>query len=294
MRGASTVINRFTDILCSSNKSSDTFNTGSTPGNVMSSEELVTVKFLVSVFSWLEITNCVSSGLTPTLSHLHDRLLGGNDPPIRLEKVMGCENAVMILIAQIGSLDQWKRQAQASGKLSIIELVTRATSIEKDLATALARIPKGREPSADFRSLYGLSRATLSVYADYVTEAYTLSALTYLHVVVSGPQPELPEIRKTVLKSIDLLRRLPEPIIARTLYWPILVTGSMALSDEEAFFKDMLAESGVKPVFVGPGWNIIKILEECWRMRRSNDSLLVKEGYWADIMSSLDSRVLLL
>jgi hypothetical protein len=293
MKGASTVVSRFTDILCSSNSSSHTFNTGR-PGNVMSAEELVTVKFLISIFSWLEITNCVSSGLTPTLSDIHDRLLGGDDPPIRLDKVMGCDNAVMILVAKIGNLDKWKRQAQATGKLSMIELVTRATSIEKDITSALARIPKGREPSADFRSLYGLSRATLSVYADFVTEAYTLSALTYLHVVVSGPQAELPEIRNNVLRSIDLFRRLPEPIIARALYWPIMISGSMALPEEEDLFKQMLAESGVKPVFVGPGWNIIKVLKECWRRRRMNHPLPVESGYWADIMSSLDMKVLLL
>ncbi|KUJ13543.1 uncharacterized protein LY89DRAFT_672750 [Mollisia scopiformis] len=293
MKGASTIVSRFTDILCSSNSTSHLFESNRS-GTVMSVEELITVKFLVSIFSWIEIANSVSSGSSPTLGYIHDRLLGGQDPPIRLDKVMGCDNTVMILIAKIGALDEWKRDAQATGKLSMMELVTRASSIEKELMLALSGIPGGRPPSADFRSLYGLSRATLSVYFDYVTEAYTLSALVYLHVVVSGPHAELQEIRNNVSQSVELFRRLPEPIIARALYWPILVTGSMALPEEENLFKEMLAESGVKPIFVGPGWNIIKILEECWRRRRTNDPLPVKEGYWADIMSSLDTTVLLL
>ncbi|KAF8852922.1 hypothetical protein BDZ45DRAFT_599305 [Acephala macrosclerotiorum] len=293
MRGASTVVDRFIDILCSSNSRSHLFET-TKGGNVLSVEELITVKFLVSIYCWMDLMNTVSSGSSPYLANIHDRLLGGEDPPIRLDRVMGCDNAVMILVGKIGILDAWKRHSQATGKLSMIELVTRATSLEKDLMHALDGIPKGRPPSADFRSLYGLSRATLSVYSDYVTEVYTLSALTYLHVVVSGPQAELPEIRGNVLKSVELLRHLPEPIIARALYWPVLVTGSMALPEEEALFKRMLADSGVKPIFVGPGWNIIKVLEECWRRRRTTDPLPVKEGYWADIMSSLDMKVLLL
>ncbi|CZR52537.1 uncharacterized protein PAC_02414 [Phialocephala subalpina] len=293
MRGASTVVDRFTDIICSSNSRSHLFET-TRGGNVLSAEELITVKFLVSIYTWMDLANCVSSGSSPHLANIHDRLLGGEDPPIRLDKVMGCDNAVMILIGKIGTLDAWKRHSQAAGKLSLIELVTRATSLEKGLMLALNRIPKGRPPSADFRSLYGLSRATLSVYSDYVTEAYTLSALTYLHVVVSGPQAELPEIRANVCKSVELFQQLPEPIIARALYWPILVTGSMALPAEEALFKQMLSDSGVKPIFVGPGWNIIKVLEECWRRRRTKDPLPVEEGYWADIMSSLDMKVILL
>ncbi|KAE8448824.1 hypothetical protein EG329_008826 [Mollisiaceae sp. DMI_Dod_QoI] len=292
MKGASTIVDRFMDVLCSGNSTSHLFQTNRS-GSVLSYEELITVKFLVSIYTWMDIANCVSLGSRSDLGHIHDRLLACDDPPIRLDKVMGCGNAAMILIAKIAELDTWKRHSQKTGKLSMIELVTRATSIEKDLMLALKRIPKGRCPSTDL-SLYGLCRATLSIYADYVSEAYTLSALTYLHVVVSGPHAELPEIRENVSRSIELFQRLPDPIIARAVYWPVLITGSMALAEEEDLFKRMLTESGVKPVFVGPGWNIIKVLEECWRRRRTKDELPLEEGYWADIMSSLDMRVLLL
>jgi hypothetical protein len=92
----------------------------------------------------------VALGTGPSLVEHHERLLGSTDPPIRLEKVSGIQNWVMIFMAKVASLDSWKRTSHANGTLSIVELVKKAIVLEAEFRQALDDFSKDRKTCATF------------------------------------------------------------------------------------------------------------------------------------------------
>lgn len=258
------------------------------------------MKFLTGVFIWFDICSSVSTGAKPFFESHFEHLLSGPNPKLNLQKVMGVEGWTMILIGRIASLDYWKRESQKNSRLSMIDLVTRATAIDNNLKLGLsthAKSPWKLDPK--FTNLQKLvdnsgqiPLANLSIYSHYVTQIYTLAAVTYLHVVVSGAQPELPEIRESVSSTIEALKTIPDPMLARTMLWPLLITGSMVLKEEEQFFRDIILSSGISKTSSAPGFNVLQVLEECWRIRSTRSLVLGDNGYWASVMSSIGLDVI--
>jgi hypothetical protein len=169
----------------------------------------------------------------------------------------------------------------------MIELVKKATVLEAELKQALDDFSKDRKTSATLDGPAIPHLTPLSVHSAYLTELYASSALTYLHVVVSGAYPELPEIRENVLITLELLKKLPSPLLPRAMWWSLLITGSMvALGDEESFCRNIIKSCGINDSSLGCGYNILKTLEECWRRRQMNDAVSpLGNGYWGDVMS---------
>jgi hypothetical protein len=249
----------------------------------------------MAVFIWIDITSCVALGSSPFLSDHHERLLGGSNPPVRLDKVAGIQNWVLISIGKIASLDAWRRKSLSSGTLSIVELVKRATQLETELKQALNNFTENRKGTSKLNQSAKPHLTPLSIHADYLTELYASSALTYLHVIVSGPYPELPEIRENVCRTMELLKKLPNPNLARAMWWPLLITGSLAVGDEQALFRNFIKESGVNESSLGAGYNILRTLEECWRRHRMSDPVPpFGDGYWGDVMSTLQLKVMVM
>lgn len=301
MKGATDVVSSLLDTLYSLESLSDTISSPSSSTSSHDSETIllpnedgVLLKFLFAVFTWIDIAGAVSLGSSPFLAAHHQRLLGGSNPPVRLDKVGGIDNRIMIFIGKIAYLDAWKRTSQLNGTLSIIELAKRATQIETELKQVLDEITKNRNiTSSDRPASPYLTQ--FSVYAGYVTEVYGYSALSYLYVVVSGPYPDLPEIRENVCRTMELLKGLPNPLLPRSLYWAILITGSLALEDEQPLVRSILFGAGVSASSVGMGWNILKTLEECWRRRRLKIPIEpLGDGYWGDVMTSLHMKVMVM
>lgn len=56
-----------------------------------------------------------------------------NNYDLRMDSLTGCPNEVMLGIAEISALAQWKAQEQSKGHLSMRELVRRADAIEQQL-----------------------------------------------------------------------------------------------------------------------------------------------------------------
>jgi hypothetical protein len=238
MKGASNVALGLLDVLFSAAPIPDvnaspqsSISSQDSQGPLPFNEDEVTLKFIMGIYTWFDITTSVAVGSSPFLAEHYDRLLGGVNPPLRMEKFSGVRNWVMIFIGKIASLDSWKRTSQSSGTLSIIELAKKTTQLETELKQALDNFSKGCQNSTvlDRPARVTLQHLTpLAVYSNYVTEVYASSALTYLHVVVSGPYPDLPDIRETVCRAMELIKKLPHPALPRCMWWPLLITGAMA------------------------------------------------------------------
>jgi hypothetical protein len=163
--------------------------------------------------------------------------------------------------------------------------VKRATQLETELRQALDDFTKNRKDSTTL-NLSAIPHLTpLSVHSNYLTEFYASATLIYLHAIVSGAYPELPEIRENVRSTMELLKKLPSPILPRVMWWHILIAGSMALEDEQLLCRNLIYGAGINNSSLGTDYNILKTLEECWKRRQINDHLSqVGDGYWADVM----------
>lgn len=235
--------------------------------------------FLVGVFLWFDIIATASTRSTPFLQDNFEYL--GN---IELEKVMGCENWVMILIAQISQLENWKRDMQKTGRLSVVELSNRGSEIAKLLNNGLA--------SQNMRPATTTISKGPAQYSPLITRLFALSALTYLHVVLSGSYPELAEIKTSVSLAINTLTSLPAPHLLQNLVWPFCITGCMASRVYEQCLSDLVVAAGEDAMCPGNYWKAFDVIKECWRLRESRQD----DGNgvdWVRAMDSLGFRALL-
>lgn len=261
-------------------------------GNSLTPEQDGATCVLLGSFISLDILACASTRSTPFLEIDHLQAL--SQLGITMERMMGCENPVMALIFEITELDKWKAESQATHKLSIVELAKRGLQIEQRLRQELADLnsTQASQPS-NHPSMIKSTPSHITA-----TKAYALAAIIYLHVVISGPYPELPEIAGPVSDAISLLRSTQDnPKLLLNLIWPLCVSGCMATESQQDFFRHLAAsfaqktmgddESSLLPT--GTFSEAIKIIEQCWHTRKT----LPFDCDWASIMDQSACYVLL-
>ncbi|KAK3309873.1 fungal-specific transcription factor domain-containing protein [Chaetomium strumarium] len=181
-------------------------------------------------------------------------------PHINLQEFLGVENWVIASIAEIATLDHWKKEMKRAGSLSFTQLLTRAAPIAQRLRTCLqaleetTRTGQGGPASVDgpqhlLQYFAGSFSPQLMHGVTLNTRIWAQAALTYLSLVLSGWQPSCPEIQHSVAKTIDMLQSLPSPDCLRTLVWPFTVTGCLASRCQEQIFRDMVDGMGPLKVF---------------------------------------------
>jgi hypothetical protein len=247
--------------------------------------------FFAGVVGWYDILSCSTTG-TPPFSKCEclDAALGY----IFLDKIMGCENWAMLLIMDIASLDNWKQNLQATAKLSMRELVTRAAHIERrledglrDNSSRLNQLTKHSIPST-----HGIVAQEQTNLILLITRIFACSALVYLDIVVSGAYPEMPEIRENVSRTINAFRALPNIAIINSLTWAYCIAGCMAMEEDHMFFRGLAASSPEGALTFGNCSKALTIMEESWRLRKEDKGQ--KSIDWRTAMNSLGISVLLI
>jgi hypothetical protein len=246
--------------------------------------------FFVGTFIWFDIISCASNNSSPYLPASYKYLESHN---IQLHKVMGCENMVMILIAQISELSTWKTSQQGAERLSTEELISRGAEIERKLHCALEDINR-RTNSPDVYSeaspgqKIGIPPSNLNLL---ITRIFAFSALTYLYCTISSANPSVPKLHSSVTSSIEVFKELKDASMLRNLVLPFCITGCMASKEQEDFFRERMLWLGKEEGFSGfsgnlrKGWDVIR---ECWRLRAEGE-----EVNWVRAMESLGFQVLL-
>ncbi len=257
--------------------------------NTMSPTHVSALSFFSGVVAWYDILSCATTGSQPFSVY---NCLVSEVGYIKLEKLMGCENWVMVCVMEIARLRHWKQEMQMSDQLSLRELASRAEIIEKKLEDGVKRIyesldemrMKGKDLTNKGRSVLG------SKYlAHVVTRMFALTALVYLHVTVSGPYPEIAEIQNCVSRTITAFRALPQSDLVRNLSWPMYIVGCMATGEHQNAFRDIAASIGLEKHSFGTSSQVLEVMEECWRLRADG----IVGADWTTAMKSLNLNVLL-
>jgi C6 transcription factor Pro1 len=246
------------------------------------------VEFLTGAMVWLDIMTCASLRSKPCLSinctGIHQL------KKIDFSRVTRCPNWVMSSIMKICHLDKWRDDQEREGKLSIPKLVERANIIETELKSKSFEAASPLS-LARHRAAAAFEWNPMQQVSDLITPVYVSSALTYLHVVVSGPHPNLPETRESVSKTIAKLQGLPLTLRMRFVAWPFCVSGCMATEDDYRFFTETMSKGEEIDEPASPSTRqAFRIVRECWRLRSTTG------GYheWKSAMGKLGCQFLLL
>ena len=248
------------------------------------SEDDAAIRFLLGSFISFDIISCASTRSRPLLNLDHSLILQRAE--IHLESFVGCRNWALILILEISLLDSWKKDAEDAHRLSIVELARRGGQIEERLREKLADIDEMPLTAASSVHTFGAGSASTQTQ---ITKIFALSAMTYLHVVISGAYPELPEIAQSVSKTIAAFKSLTDTTLLRNLVWPFCISGCLALDGQQDFFRDLMSGAEITPLTVGTCAEAFKIIQECWDTRRTCS----RGCDWVFIMNKLGYHVLL-
>jgi hypothetical protein len=253
--------------------------------SVLSSEDHTIITLLLGSFIWFDILACASTGSRPFLTLDHILMLEGGR--IHLEELMGCENWVMIIIFQISELGHWKKDSDRNHKLSIAELAKRGALIEARLQQRFTKISVQDATQKDdiLGATLRFSKSTSAI----ITEIFALAALTYLHVVVSGANPGLPEITESVSKTVAAFKALSDTRMLRWLVWPFCITGCLASEEDEGVFRSLICAGKLSERTVGTCMEAVKVIEECWKRRKTG----LGSCDWVSVMQSLGHLILL-
>ncbi|QKX63135.1 uncharacterized protein TRUGW13939_10304 [Talaromyces rugulosus] len=122
-----------------------------------------------------------------------------------------------------------------------------------------------------------------------VSRLYALAAIIYLHVVLLGAHPYLPEIRQAVLAVLETLTNLQDAQLLQSLSWSFCVAGCLATEDQYATFRQQFSATEAWEVTNGTCSEAYRIMKACWAKRKTSG----EECDWASIMDQDACQVLL-
>ncbi|KAI0151287.1 fungal-specific transcription factor domain-containing protein [Pestalotiopsis sp. NC0098] len=230
------------------------------------------VSFLLAFFIHAHIITCASTRSSQFLIPDHRNLL--EKGRINLRDLMGSSNRVMISIFDIASLLKWKKAESDAHRLSLIELAKRGSQIGERLQAQLASVEHTLGQNRHLRNKSSLDTKTCSSESikNEITRIFALAALTYLHVAISGPHPDIPDIKINVSKTIEALKDLPDPKFFPIVVWPYCVAGCLAADKkQQKVLRELVTLQGITH---GACLEALSLMEECWRLREAETSSL--------------------
>ena len=199
-------------------------------------------KFVVGSLSASDTLSSASTRSSLILSIDHLQALETFD--ISVERHTGCRDSVMALILEeIFLLDKWKKEVQCANWLSVVELVKRRDGLQNRLRQELAEIDPKKNPCAARKS----SPVATDTHSE-ISKLFILSAIHYLHVVITGPFPEVADIAESVSATVHAFKGLKDPRFLRNLVWPFCISGCLALDPHYDFVRGLVSNRGDHPL----------------------------------------------
>ncbi|PVH69974.1 hypothetical protein DL98DRAFT_621278, partial [Cadophora sp. DSE1049] len=246
-------------------------------------DDHLVIEFLLGAFTWLDIIAQISIRAKPS-SHFDIQIVLENCN-IKLEHLFGCQNWALLLILEASKLDDWKRECEKNRRLSVAELVRRGTKIETENNQGLAILDSHRPSQRQIDSSIATEAKIL-----VVAECFALAAMTYIHVVVSGPHPDLPELQDSVSRGMGVLRTLADQKLLSRVVWPVCDIGCMMSESTQELFRTLVAAEDAADTAVRTFSRAMEIIEHCWKTRHDEAGNVE----WFSAMRSVGQHILLL
>ncbi|KAL1957537.1 hypothetical protein VTO42DRAFT_5763 [Malbranchea cinnamomea] len=214
--------------------------------------------FNMALAAWIDILGSTMLGQMPQFAHTYRAKLF-NGSGIGLCELMGCEDRVMYLIAEIACLDVLK----AEGRVDHLALCGHITT----LAQQLDHIEPSAGSLVDARAEPGI--VDPHQLTKNITALFCVAARLYLCSLVPGFHRSQPSSVKLVNHAAELLELIPggPEGFDRALVWPLTICGAHSAPDSplrRTLHKrtELLGEEGT----IGNFGRMMHLLQETWLM----------------------------
>ena len=227
------------------------------------SMERQALDFYRSLLVWNDVLQSSAQRQVTDAKEVYSNLLQDECFAGVFRETMTCEAWVFNSILEATSLGIWKCEQESQGVLSIRELFNRGQKIESLVEERLSEL---------LNILNGERADASKSRSKFYTSLFAHALLIHLHTIVSGPWPELPEIRSSIDRAVITWQLLPSMIDLRTLAWPFSVTASLATGSKRDWFRKVASDFQPENSMTG---NLIpwsSVLEECWKGFDDRDS----------------------
>lgn len=276
------------------------------PVEFLSDCESSAFKFFLMQYTYCFVASAVGHELTPqsveSIQRTHAIFHNGQT---KIRDMFGLEDWVMTTMLDVAVLKAWKQRERSAGTLSLRELIRRADVLEARISQGLARMAAtdtaaGLSELANPPSTVSTdsgprpARPTRDEKSHMVTSTYLNATLLFLHIVVSGFYPNLPEIRRSVLQTLNALEFMRANCDTNIPSWPFCVAGCLALESEYPRIRALspAPKKGHHPLVL-TSWTLA-IIERCWQMRAAQPNKMEETVDWVTAMNDLGTRLLLL
>ncbi|KAG2028613.1 fungal-specific transcription factor domain-containing protein, partial [Suillus americanus] len=226
------------------------------------------MRFIIKTSMWFDVLASATLIRRPKfldiLRSLYDPATAVNDgrPELSMMGVMGCENRIVLALAEIADLACWKDECRRAGRLSVPELVRRGQEIEAILKSA-------NDPD----HLPGFDTEK-SRRRRLTSDVFRASALVYLHSVISGDHPQCPEIMSNITETVKCLRRAEDVSTARhvvrSVVFSICICGCLTdVPQYREYFLRRLQEQQTETV--GNCARVAQLMREVWSSRERGE-----------------------
>ncbi|KAL7934701.1 fungal-specific transcription factor domain-containing protein [Trichoderma chlorosporum] len=233
--------------------------------------------FHVAVLVFSDIISATILGDSPMLQEYHPLLINGRAgtaTPRRLlldlEEFIGCESWVLLLIANIASLVEGKRQGQVSRDDLLVQGNRIAEELQNGIANLNGNLGKPMAATAYFHAYSNPEALSQTVDATSYTLIWAHATVLYLFVTTSGWQEQHEIVQENVLSAIHLFEDISSPATLRSLAWPFCVVGCLASTDQEDGFRRIASRMGSLSAF-GTLFEALRIMEQVWSTRGEGD-----------------------
>ncbi|KAG1853012.1 fungal-specific transcription factor domain-containing protein [Suillus tomentosus] len=226
------------------------------------------MRFIIKTSMWFDVLASATLIRRPkfldVLRSLYDpaTAVDNGRPELSMMGVMGCENRIVLALAEIADLACWKDECRRAGRLSVPELVRRGQNIEAVLQT-----------TSDPDHLQGFESEKLR-RRRLTSDVFRASALVYLHSVISGDHPQCPEIMSNIAETVNCLRRAEDVSTARhvvrSVVFSICICGCLTdVPQYRDYFLRRLQEQQTETV--GNCARVAELMRKVWKSRERGE-----------------------
>ncbi|KAG6334493.1 hypothetical protein ID866_4604 [Astraeus odoratus] len=234
------------------------------------------LRFIIKTSIWFDVLASVTLVRTPIMLDVIRDLFSPlsyvtmDDVPVQpsdkysMMPIMGCENHIVLALAEIAALAAWKEHHWEENKPSVPELVRRGQRIE-----AILRKPSSDAGEGGQTDVERYEQPERARQRSLTSEVFRASAHVYLHSVISGDYPQCPEIIEAVNETVRCLRAAEGGQLGRSVVRSVVFSICIAGCLTDNMDNKRYLITRLKDEYQGLGncSQVEHLITEVWRRR---------------------------
>ncbi|KAL7947576.1 fungal-specific transcription factor domain-containing protein [Trichoderma barbatum] len=233
--------------------------------------------FHVAVIVFADIISATIFGGAPLLREYYPLMINDRKESVNprrlllyMDDFVGCQSWILLLIADIATLVEGKKQGQVSRDDLLVEGNRIAEELQHGIANLNDNLGKPMRSIASFQAYSNPEALPQTIDTTLYSLIWAHATVLYLFVTTSGWQERHVIVQENVSSAIQLLEKISSPAILRSLAWPFCIVGCLASTNEEEIFRRIASKMGSLSAF-GTLFEALKIMEQVWSTREERD-----------------------